>query len=387
MPHSAGMTPDIPNAPGAGGPLGGAVGDVRLTGFSSRTPLADALAWIDARTAALPAEGVALAHAAGRVLAAPAASPVDWPGADCAALDGYAVRAVETEGASEYNPLPLTTHALIAAGLPMPAGTDAVLPFASAQPQGSALDALAPVARGVGVHRQGSVMSAGSTAVAAGTLRPQHVAMLQALGADPVAVVRRPLVALAVAGPKSGPDLLSPMLRALVARDGGRAEAMALPAAEADLVLMAGRSGTGPDDDAPLRLADAGGVLEAHGVAVRPGDSAGLGRIGGVPVLLLPGAPHACLAAYVLLASRAVRRLAGISAPDAGIERVLERKAVSAVGFTDMIPVCITPTHAAPLGPADAGSLAGAAAAHGFIVVPEASEGFPAGAAVQVHRL
>ncbi len=382
------MTPAIPNALGADGPFGSVVNDVRLIGFSSRTPLADALAWIDARTAALPAEDAALADAAGRVLAAPAASPVDWPGVDCAALDGYAVRAAETEGASEYNPLPLAIHALVAAGLPMPAGTDAVLPFASAQPQGPALDALAPVARGAGVQRQGSVMSAGSTAVAAGTtLHPQHVAMLQAVGADPVAVVRRPLVALAVAGPKSGPDLLSPMLRALVARDGGRAEAMALPAAGADLVLMAGRSGAGPDDDAPLRLADAGGALEAHGIAVRPGDSAGLGRLGDVPVLLLPGAPHACFAAYVLLASRAVRRLAGVPPPEPGAERVLERKAVSAVGFTDMIPVRITHTHAAPLGPADAGTLAAAAAAHGYIVVPEASEGFPAGAAVQVHRL
>lgn len=364
--------------------------DIRLTGFSSRAPLADALAWIDARTTALSPETVALADAAGRVLAAPLASPVDWPGVDCAGLDGYAVRAAETEGAGDYNPLPLTTHALIAAGLPMPAGADAVLPFAAAQPRGPALDAQASVARGAGVDRRGSAIAAGGTAVAAGTLRAQDVALLLALGADPVAVVRRPLVALVVAGPKSGPDLLSPMLRTLVARDGGRAEAAALPAAGADLVLMAGRSGAGPDDDAASRLANAGGVLEVHGIALRPGDSAGLGRIGGVPVvLLLPGAPHACLAAYALLASRAVRRLAGVQppGPDAGAERVLERKAVSAVGFTDMIPVLTTRTHAVPLAPADAGTLAGAARADGFIIVPEASEGFPAGATVRVHRL
>jgi molybdopterin molybdotransferase len=384
------MTPAIPNAPGnAGGPLCNVVSDVRLTGFNSRAPLADALTWIDARTAALPTERIALADAAGRVLAAPIASPVDWPGVDCAALDGYAVRAAETEGAGEYNPLPLTIHALIAAGLPMPAGTDAVLPFASAQPRGPALDALAPAARGAGVDRRGSAMSAGSIAVAAGTLRPQHIALLLALGADPVAVVRRPLVALAVAGPKSGPDLLSPMLRALVARDGGRTEAAPLPAAGTDLVLMAGRSGAGPDDDAGSRLADVGGALEVHGIAVRPGDSTGLGRIGGVPVLLLPGAPHACLAAYALLASRAVRRLAGVHPPELheGVERVLKRKAVSSVGFTDMIQVRTSRTHAVPLAPADAGTLAGAAAAHGFIIVPEASEGYPAGAVVQVHRL
>lgn len=380
------MTPALPTAPGPGAPAA-PVGDVRLAGFSSRAPLVDALAWIDARTAALPAEHIALADAAGRVLAAPVASPVDWPGVDCAGQDGHAVRAAETEGASEYNPLPLATHALIAAGLPMPAGTDAVLPFAAAQPRGPALDALAPIARGAGVDRRGGALAAGSIAVAAGTLRPEHIALLLALGADRAAAVRRPLVALAVAGPKSGPDLLSPMLRALVACDGGRAEAAALPAAGADLVLMAGRSGAGPDDDAPMRLAGAGGVLEVHGIALRPGDSAGLGRIGRVPVLLLPGAPHACLAAYALLASRAVRRLAGIEppGPGAGVERLLERKAVSAVGFTDVIPVRTSRTHATPLGAADAGTLAGAARADGYIVVPEASEGVPAGATVRVH--
>lgn len=363
--------------------------EIRLTGFSSRVPLADALAWIDVRAAALPTERVTLADAAGRVLAAPIASPVDWPGVDCAGLDGYAVCAAETEGAGDYNPLPLAAHALIAAGLPMPAGADAVLPFAAAQPNGTALDAQAPVARGAGVDRRGSAIAAGSTAVAAGPLRAQDIALLLALGADLVAVVRRPLVALVVAGAKSGPDLLSPMLRALVARDGGRAEAEALPAAGADLVLMAGRTGAGPDDDAGSRLADAGGVLEAHGIAIRPGDSTGLGRIGGVPVLLLPGAPHACLAAYALLASRAVRRLAGVQPPepDARAERVLERKAVSAVGFTDMIPVRTTRSHALPLAPADAGTLAGAARADGFIIVPEASEGVPAGATVRVHPL
>lgn len=361
--------------------------DIRLTGFSSRAPLADALAWIDARTAVLPVERVALDDALGRVLAGAIASPVDWPSVDCAAMDGYAISAAETEGASDYNPLPVDAHRLITAGLPMPAGTDAVLSFALAQPRGPALDVLAPIARGAGVDRRGGMMPAGGIAVPAGTLQAQHIALLLALGAGPVAVVRKPLVALLVAGPKSGPDLLSPMLRALVARDGGVPEAMALPAARADLILIAGRTGAGPDDDAALTLADAGGVLDMHGIAVRPGDSAGLGRIGGTPVLLLPGAPHACLAIYDMLAVRAVRRLAGIQPyePYFSTERLLERKAVSAVGFTDMIQVRISNTHATPLGPADAGTLASAVRADGFLLVPESSEGCPAGAIVRVQ--
>ena len=361
--------------------------DVRLIGFSSRAPLEEALAWVDAHAATLPTEPVALAGAAGRVLATPVASLVDWPGVDCAAIDGYAVHAVETEGASEYNPLPLQYYALIAAGQPMPSGTDAVLPFAYAQPSGPLLEALAPIARGTGVDRRGSGVQAGSMAAGAGTLRPQDIALLLAVGADPVAVVRRPLVALVAAGAKSGPDLLTPMLEALVARDGGAAKAMPLPAAGADLILMAGRTGTGPDDKAPLLLANAGGTLDMHGIAVRPGDSAGLGRIGGIPTVLLPGAPHACLAIYDLLAARAVRRMAGLQSSDryTSTESTLARKAVSAVGFTDVIQVSVSGTHATPLAPVDAGTLATAAQADGFIIIPETSEGLPSGATVRVH--
>jgi molybdopterin molybdotransferase len=363
------------------------VTDIRLIGFGSRAPLSDTLAWIDAHATTLASEPIAPVAAVGRVLATPAASPVDWPGIDRAAADGYAVRAAETEGASEYNPLPLQAHTLVAAGMPMPSGTDAVLAFALAESSGPLLHALAPVARGVGVERRGSVAREGGLAVAAGTLRPQDVALLLALGIEPIAVVRRPRVALVVAGPKSGPDLLTPMLRALAARDGGVAETMPLPASGADLILMAGRTGAGPDDNAALELVDAGGVLDVHGIAIRPGDSVGLGHIGGVPVLLLPGAPHACLAAYDMLAARAIRRLAGIRAiePYGSMECTLERKAVSAVGFTDVIQVSISRTQATPTGPADAGTLAGAVQADGYIVVPETSEGFPAGASVRAY--
>lgn len=359
--------------------------DVRLTGFASRAAFADALTWVHAHTAALPTEAVATTDACGRVLAAPVASPADWPDLDRAGMDGYAVLASETEGASEYNPLPLGARSVIVAGAPLPVGADALMPFAAAHLSGTALEALVPVARGAGVDRVGSLLRAGDTAVDAGTLRPQDVALLMALGIGSIAVLRWPRVALVVAGPKSGPDLLSPLLRALVARDGGVAEPMALPASGTDLVLMAGRTGAGSDDDAALALVEAGGTLDMHGIAVRPGDSAGLGRIGGAPVVLLPGAPHACLAIYDMLAAAAVRRLAGVgpAGPYRSVNVVLGRKAISAVGSTDVVQVRIEGAHAIPLGQADAGGLPGAVRADGFIVVPEASEGYAAGASVQ----
>ena len=80
----------------------------------------------------------------------------------------------------------------------------------------------------------------------------------------------------------------------------------------ADLALIAGRSGCGADDDAAPALAATGRML-LHGLAIAPGGSTGLGRSDGVPVVLLPGEPLACLVAYELVAGPAVRRIAGLA--------------------------------------------------------------------------
>src|SRR5262245_56916960 len=120
--------------------------DVRMHGFSHRHTVQAALDWLDAQLQFIGAEEVPLRVAAGRVLAAPIVSGVDVPGFDRATMDGYAVVADSTEGATPYNPMPLTvigdampgvpfTHPLAAGGAirimtgaPIPSGADAVLP-------------------------------------------------------------------------------------------------------------------------------------------------------------------------------------------------------------------------------------------------------------------
>ena len=90
-------------------------GDVRMRGFAHRHTVEAALAWLDARTSPLRSEIVPLAHAAGRVLAARVVSAVDVPGFDRATMDGYAVVAASTEGATAYNRLPLDRDRRLAA--------------------------------------------------------------------------------------------------------------------------------------------------------------------------------------------------------------------------------------------------------------------------------
>lgn len=362
----------------------GVPADVRGAGFGGRAPLAAALAWIEAHAAALPAETIPAHEAAGRVLAVPPTGGA-WPLADRALHDGYAVCAAETEGAGDYNPLPLITAAAVNSGDALPPGTDAVAPYASVSRRGPGYDALAPVPRGAAVERRGSEAAVLPT----GPLRPDAVALLALLDVAQVEAVRRPRVALVVAGAKSGPDVLTGLLRSLVARDGGTAAAHAGIAAvrEADLLLLAGRSGCGWDDDMPHRLAAAGGALDLHGIAFRPGDSAGLGRLGAVPVVLLPGSPLAALSAYEVLAGPAVRRMGARADLLPWVERqaVLARKVTSLIGCTDMVRVTVAGGRAMPLGPADAAGLGRAVMADGWVIVPDESEGYPAGARVTVR--
>ncbi len=326
-------------------------------------PLADALAWLAARTPRLPGERIPLTAGAGRVLAAP--TPAAWPGG-IAAIDGQAVRAADTQGASDYAPLPVG-GAPVVAGAAMPKGSDAVLPLEMLDAGSVALAAVAP---GHGVE------PAETTELPPGLLlRPPHLAAL-AQHRD-IEVVRRPVVSLFVAGAKAGPDALSAMLHALVQAACGHV-ADAAP----DLVIHAGRSGPGTDDTG----AAAFDTLFAHGILIRPGETSALGIIAGRPALLLPGTPLACATAFALLAAPALRRMAGLPEP-APAAATLARKITSGLGQIDAVRVRLAEGTATPLGPAEGGSLAAGAGADGLVLVPAGSEGYPGGATVWVHPL
>jgi molybdopterin molybdotransferase len=396
-------------------PRGARWDDVRLRGFADRVSLELALGWIDDRAAALEAVEVGLAEAVGRVPAAALVAQTDLPPFDRAADDGYALRADETVGAGAYNPLLLELQdatrplrrgaaALVAAGVMLPRGADAVLSFDAAHASGAGLEVIGTAPEGAGVESQGQLLRAGTALLhPARPLRPQDAALLAALGVERVGVVRRPRVRLLVAGPKitadgASGDASGPMLGALVARDGGTVEVgeagkglrdallRAADAPRADLILAVGRTATGPDDEAPAALAEAG-ELAIHGIALRPGGSTGLGSAAAVPVILLPGDPLACLCAYELLAGRLLRRLGGRppDLPHATREAEVGRKLVSAVGFVDMCQVRLVSGRVEPVGSADSGGLPSAVRADGFVLVPASLEGYAPGARVSVH--
>jgi molybdopterin molybdotransferase len=133
----------------------------------------------------------------------------------------------------------------------------------------------------------------------------------------------------------------------------------------------------------------AAGEVAIHGVALRPGETAGFGRTtGGTPAILLPGAPAGCFWVYEMFAGRAIRRMAGQDPrlPFRRRKMALARKIVSAIGSTEICAVqCRLDGTIAPLAPVADLGFAGAAAADGFVIVPEQSEGYPAGATVAAY--
>jgi molybdopterin molybdotransferase len=362
----------------------------------------EAVAYVDAAVRRLAAEPVPLRAAAGRVLVEDIRAAAPIPPEDHAALDGFAVRAETTLGAGPYNPLdlPLVT---VAAGGALPAGADAVIPLVAAEPDGLGhIAVVEPVAPGGNVERHGAVAAAGAVLAAAGTrLAFRDVGLLAAAGIEAVPAIRRPHVQILLVGPPARHvDSNGPMLRAAVERDGGivaeiapppRAQsslAAAFAAAAGDLVLTVGGTGPGREDHAAAALAEIGEIL-FHGVTLCPGETAGLGHTGkGVPVVLLPGMPAACLWSYELFAGRAIRRLGGRdpALPYRSRQLAVARKLVSAIGMTEICPVRLGPADTIEPLPSFAEiGLRAASSAAGFVIIPEAREGYPPGALVTAY--
>jgi molybdopterin molybdotransferase len=376
--------------------------------FDERLSLLDAYAWLDDCPSATESERISLAQCFGRILTAPVVFPANRPDRDVALVDGYATQAESTLGASGYNPLfliivPGGAHlaagcaAVSRAGETLPPGADSVLPPEAAEASGSVLEVCGAIARGSGVGRNGQAARRGETAITAGRrLDAPQIALAASLGLTELTVRRRPYVALVLAGAKPPAiEALSFAIAALIERDGGLAGCTRPPTemarslagvAPADLVIMIGRSGRGQDDDAVGAIAAAGGRLDHHGLALTPGGSAGLGWLGGTPVLLLPGDPLSALASYELLARRLVRRLAGHGRGCRGSVRkfALSRKIASPVGVAEWTPVVCRGSSAEPLALAQADGLVGYARADGFLIVPAGLEGYASGSLVDV---
>jgi molybdenum cofactor synthesis domain-containing protein len=371
-------------------------------------------------------ERVTLNDAAGRVLASAPAAPADVPPFDRAAMDGYAVRAEDTFGASRYEPRRLrwiatvftgqtTTRVVgpgecieIATGAPMPPGADAVIMVEETDRHGDDVAVFTPVYPRQNVGRRGADIAAGQSVLQPGDLlTPAKVGVLAACGTSPVEVYAKPRVAILSTGNEIvepgrqlGPaeiyDINRYTLAAIVARHGG--EPIALPstgdtidelsaaidrALEHDVLVFSGGSSVGERDlilDAIRRR----GEIVFHGIAVKPGKPTALGRVNGKPVIGMPGNPTSCLSnGYILLAPM-LRRIARLPAHRPATLRVpLARRIVSTTGRHQFYTVRIENDAAVPAFKGS-GDITSMALADGYIEIPAQVDLVEAGELVTV---
>jgi putative molybdopterin biosynthesis protein len=392
--------------------------------------------------APLGKESIALREARGRVLAENVVAAVDVPGFDRSNVDGFAVRAADTTGASDARPrslrlnpevltpsieprLPVTpgSATVIATGGMLPRGADAVLMVEHTEldEANGAIDVLRPAAAGQFIAFAGSDMARGETVLRQGKLLgAREIGMLAAVGLGAVEVWRRPRVAVLSTGDEVVPpgaalrpgavyDSNAAVIAAAVEELGGEPLPLGIVADDeallerrlrealegADLVVLSGGTSKGAGDVAHRAVARLGtpGIL-VHGVALKPGKPICLAVVGEKPVVVLPGFPTSAMFTFQEFAAPVIRAFGGRPPDPAEMaEAVLATRLPSERGRMEYVMVSLVAAPGAGGGlvayptPKGSGAVTAFAQADGFFAIPPLAEGVAAGTRVSVQRL
>jgi putative molybdopterin biosynthesis protein len=391
----------------------------------------------------LEAEDVALADALGRVLAADVVAPIDVPGFDRSNVDGFAVRAEDTFGASEDEPRTLRLNeevlatgvkprrtvepgraTAIATGGIVPRGADAVVMIEHTDADAGRLTVRRPVAPGANITFAGTDIGRGETVLRRGELlTSRETGVLAALGLARVSLVRRPRAAvistgdeIIAAGTPMRPGLVydsnatiladavrelggEPVPFGIVPDDQPQLEAALRRALACDLVLLSGGTSKGAGDLSYRVVGAIGepGIL-AHGVALKPGKPLCLAAVRQgsrtVPVAVLPGFPTSAIFTFREFIAPVIRHLAGRSEdPATVVPARLPMRVNSERGRTEYLLVGLVAADAArneytayPMGKGS-GSVTTFSRADGFVIIPRQREYLEAGDVADVHLL
>jgi molybdopterin molybdotransferase len=405
----------------------------KMKGFQKLTFTYEALqTWFEAlqvkpcRALTLP-----LTEAYNRVLAEDVTAQEDLPRFNRSAVDGYAVRAEDTTGASQTQPLLFrlpegeeladTAHReakQIWTGNPIPKGANAVVMLEKTKKVEAKLEVWTQAASFDNIIRQGEDIKKGEVAVQAGTrLKPYHLALLSALGNSEVKVIEKPKIAILATGnelAKAGEErserqiwesnrtLLTGMCCELGAEplDLGLAkddvdeiaESIVLGLKVADAVITTGGTSVGGLDLVPEAVNKVGkpGII-VHGIAIRPGMPTALAMLEGKPVMVLSGNPVATITGFEVFARPLICKLFGMKTEEARptIRAVMTNRITTALGRKNFVRVNVFQKNdelqAEPISAKGSSSLSTMTKANGYVIVPENREGLRQGETVTVH--
>ena len=384
----------------------------------------------------------------GQVLAEDVYSTINIPPLDNSAMDGYAVRAEDTRGATEQAPRLLRvidtvtagsiseyevapgTAVRIMTGAPLPKGADSVVRFEDTdetqrQRISDEIGILREVEPGWDIRRAGEDVIQGSLVLSKGVvIRPSEVGVLASLGRSEVKVVRRPVAAILATGNELV-DIEQPLpkgkiynsnsysVAALVQRYGGIPKILGIAldsesslvvslrkGLDADMLITTGGVSMG-DYDVVKDVLVKQGEIAFWTVRMKPGKPLAFGTVEGlseagvarnIPHLGLPGNPVSAMVTFELFARPAILKMMGkknLAKP--AIEAVIEEPITNSDGRRVFVRVIVEKRNgqyfARPTGPQGSGILTSMSLANGLAVVPEDKPGVEAGDVVQVMML
>ncbi|UCH01619.1 MAG: molybdopterin molybdenumtransferase MoeA [Candidatus Bathyarchaeota archaeon] len=388
----------------------------------------------------ISSETVPLTTSVARILAEDVVARFDVPGFSRSAVDGYALKAQDTIGASSTNPLVLDVIGVVEIGWPaktalsqhqsvyidtgavLPNGANAVIMAEYTESIGNnKIEIYRALTPGENVSFRGEDVKKGERILLRGTvLRPQDVGVLSALGYSQVKVVRRPKIAILSTGNElidAGEkwekgkiiDTNRPILISMVKELGGEPIDLGIAKDEfkeiqskvvyglnvSDMVLVSGGTSVGAKDLMPtvINSLKKPGIL-VHGLCMKPGKPTALAAAGNQPIVLLPGFPVAAMVSFNAVVIPIVLKLCGTnSLPfwNRVVHAKMTRRIPSSLGnktFTRVLVKYMKGKFVAePLRTSGSGVISSMIRANGLVAIPENKEGLEAGEEVEVILL
>lgn len=385
----------------------------------------------------LPVENVELVNSLGRYSAENIVARIDMPEFDRSAVDGYAVRSIDVQGASVNNPVVLRIAGSmkpgdrpdkylvgpgeaveIHTGAPLPRGADAVVMYEDTMKIDDEVEIYSPVSPYANVSRKGEDFSKGSVIVPEGErIKAQQIGIIASNGIDRVRVYGR----LSAAIISTGNELLEPgkpyiegkiyastgyLVKAYLEETGlfkadylgiypddydAIREAIEYATWRYDIVLTTGGTSVSESDVVRNVVEDLGAWI-FRGVAMRPGRPTSLALVNNNPVLMLSGYPVAAWTGLELILRQAMINKYGLR----GLERpvavaVLRRSLPNRVGYTSLIRVRLVARdniiYAEPYMLKGSGILSSLSRSNGYVVIPGHIEGYPEGERIVVRLI
>ena len=399
----------------------------RMKPFQDLIPFDEAKRRIlDATSRMERTETVGLREVHGRVLASALKANIEIPGFRRAAMDGYAVRAEDTYGASRLSPKILESIGSIftgqkpdvvvreaqcvqiATGAPMPDGADAVVMVEETSANGDEIDIYRPVYPRANVSAANADISKGDEVLQTGSeLTPSRIGVLSALGFPEVQVYSKPRVTIFPTGDEivmPGKkiefgrvyDINSYTLSSLLGSSGAEVEVRPIAgdtmddlercitqASESDYAIFSGGSSVG-ERDLLVHVVKKMGEVLFHGIALKPGKPTLFGKVGSTLVFGMPGYPTSCLTnAYVLLLP-SIRRMARLPQKSRTERAILAQRLSSTIGRHHLYPVMVREGNAYPVFK-ESGAITSMSQASGWIEILPTTEFLEEGTEVTVH--